>query len=890
MKVTPMLQQYLDAKTRYPDTIVFFRMGDFYEMFFEDALTAARELGLTLTARNKGEDDEVPMAGFPHHSAGPYISALIERGMAVAICEQLEDPSQTKGLVRRDVVRVITPGFVMDPESLDARAPNYVASVFGTPQGFGISSLDVSTGAFRATFVADAHGLSSELSRLNAREVLINEFAYEVLGARKVKGFLKVRDTSYFSEGLEKELKSGLRIERDMMMDGFFQDTLEVARLLQPLKAQKGMDATLASASGVLRYLIETQRGVPSHIRTVEFYEVAQYLVIDDSTRANLELTETLMGGKRVGSLLHTIDKTVTSAGGRLLRQWMNYPLVDAIPLNLRLDAVTELVRDTVVRSDARDAFGSVYDLERLCGRVSAGNANARDLKALSGTIDAIVPIKEILKSVESTLLKNLNSRLNTFDELRELLGQAIVENPPIALGEGGLFERGFSEELDELIELTEDGKDWMLAYEAKERERTKISSLKVRYNKVFGFYIEVTRSNLEMVPEDYIRKQTLANAERYFTSELKEKEDKILGAEDRRKELEYRLFEKLRTDVSREIPGLLSAAQILAELDVLTSFAELAIRHDYVRPVVTQGTQIRIEEGRHPVVERSLLDGERFVPNSVDLDSEESFLQIITGPNMAGKSTVIRQVALIVLMAQMGSYVPAQSAEIGTVDKIFSRVGASDNLAKGQSTFMVEMTETAHILNHATARSLVILDEIGRGTSTFDGLSIAWAVAEHLHDTIRAKTMFATHYHELTELARTLEGAKNMSIAVKEWNDDIIFLRKLVDGQANRSYGIQVGRLAGLPDAVVGRAKQVLENLEAGRLDERGVPIVSKEPGAQPRMTAAYNPNQLSLFSVRNPREVEVVEALKNTDLNALTPLEALNALNHLKSLLEEA
>jgi len=889
VKVTPMLQQYLDAKTRYPDTIVFFRMGDFYEMFFEDAVTAARELGLTLTARNKGEDDEVPMAGFPHHSAGPYISALIERGMAVAICEQLEDPSQTKGLVKRDVVRVITPGFVMDPESLDARAPNYVASVFGVPQGFGISSLDVSTGAFRSTFVADAHGLNSELSRLNAREVLINDFANEVLSTRKVKGFLKVRDAAYFSQGLEKELKSGLRIERDMMMDGFFQDALEVSRLLQPLKVQKGMDATLASASGVLRYLIETQRGVPSHIRCVEFYEVAQYLVIDDSTRANLELTETLMGGKRVGSLLHTIDKTVTAAGGRLLRQWMNYPLVDAVPLNLRLDAVTEFVREVVVRSDARDAFGSVYDLERLCGRVSAGNANARDLKALAGTIDAIIPIKEILKSVESTLLKNLSGRLSTFDELRGLLTRAIVENPPIALTEGCLFERGFSDELDELIELTEDGKDWMLEYEAKEKERTKISSLKVRYNKVFGFYIEVTRANIEMVPDDYIRKQTLANAERYFTSELKEKEDKILGAEDRRKELEYRLFEKLRGEVAREIPALLSAAQILAELDVLSSFAELAVRHDYVRPVVTQGSQVRIEEGRHPVVERSL-EGERFVPNSVDLDTADSFLQIITGPNMAGKSTVIRQVALIVLMAQMGSYVPAQAAEIGTVDKIFSRVGASDNLAKGQSTFMVEMTETAHILNHATSRSLVILDEIGRGTSTFDGLSIAWAVAEYLHDMIRAKTMFATHYHELTELARTLEGAKNMSIAVKEWNDDIIFLRKLVDGQANRSYGIQVGRLAGLPEAVVGRAKQVLENLEAGRLDERGVPVVGKQPGAQPRMTTAYNPNQLSLFSVRNPREVEVVEALKETDLNALTPLEALNALHHLKSLLEEA
>lgn len=885
MKVTPMLQQYLDAKARYPETIVFFRMGDFYEMFFEDAVTAARELGLTLTARNKGEEDEVPMAGFPHHSSGPYISALIERGMAVAICEQLEDPSQTKGLVKRDVVRVITPGLVMDPDSLDARTPNYVASVYGGQSGFGIASLDVSTGTFRATFVPDHLGLVAELARLGAREVISNPLASEVLEARKTKGFLRPKDEEFF-ESDEAEFSSGLRIERDLMMDGLFLDEKEVTKLLQPLRAQKGMDATLSASCGILRYLAQTQRGIPTHIRAVEFYEVGQYLVLDDSTRANLELTETLMGGKRVGSLLNTIDKTVSAAGGRLLRHWMNYPLVDPKPLNFRLDSVSEFVKKTVVREDLRLALDGVYDLERLCGRISSGNANARDLKALSNTISAIAPIKALLAEVESTLLVNLTTRLDTFDDLRERLEGAIVASPPVSLNEGGIFERGFSADLDELIDLTDHGKDWMLAYEAKEKERTKISSLKVRYNKVFGYYVEITRANLDMVPDDYIRKQTLANAERYFTSELKEMEDKILGAEDRRKELEYRLFERLRNEVAGQIPALLSAAQILAELDVLAAFAELALRHDYVRPEVDDGTRIVIEEGRHPVVERTL-DSERFVPNSVNLDTQSSFLQIITGPNMAGKSTVIRQVALITLMAQMGSFVPAKTAHIGTVDKIFSRVGASDNLAKGQSTFMVEMTETAHILQHATARSLVILDEIGRGTSTFDGLSIAWAVAEHLHDRVRAKTMFATHYHELTELARTMEGAKNMSIAVKEWNDDIIFLRKLVEGQANRSYGIQVGRLAGLPETVVARAKQVLENLESGRLDERGVPVVAR--GQAPRVTPINNPNQLTLFGQRNPAEVAVIEKLGSLDINALTPLEALNALSEMKRVMEE-
>ncbi|MEZ4458841.1 MAG: DNA mismatch repair protein MutS [bacterium] len=888
-----MLQQYLDAKERYPDTILFFRMGDFYEMFFEDAVTASRVLGLTLTARNKGDVDEVPMAGVPHHAASGYISGLIESGFAVAICEQLEDPAQAKGIVRRDVVRVITPGVVMDTESLDARASNYVAAIHMGKDTYGVAYVDVSTGRFHVTEAATLGELASEIGRIEPREILVNDVeAASALEGRWPGSFLRRRDAAFFdARNLYRAAQDAIRLEREMAADGFFMDRKGIEALVTGFAefAFRDPERVRGAAFAVLRYIVDTQRGIPSHLRPAEPYHIREFLIVDASTKANLELTETLMGGKRSGSLLSVIDKTLTAMGGRTLRHWLNYPLVNPDTIASRLDAVDEIVKRTSWREDLRGHLANVYDIERLCGRISSGTANARDLRSLLSTLGAIEPIKHELNSATSKGLVKLNAGIDPFTEMRARVDGAIVDAPPVTLTEGGIFRRGFDADLDELIELTENGKDWILRFEQKEKERTQISSLKVRYNKVFGYYIEITRANLESTPDDYIRKQTLANAERYFTPELKEMEDKILGAEDKRKSLEYRLFEALRAEVAGHVAELMSSAQNLAELDVLVGFAELAVRHDYVRPTVDSGDAILIEDGRHPVVERTLSEG-RFVPNSVEIGGDEPFLQIITGPNMAGKSTVIRQVALITLMAQMGSFVPASRAHLGVVDKIFSRVGASDNLARGQSTFMVEMTETAHILNNATRKSLIILDEIGRGTSTFDGLSIAWAVAEHLHDVIGAKTMFATHYHELTELVRTLEGAENLSIAVKEWQDDIIFLRKVVRGQANRSYGVQVGRLAGLPPTVVTRAKEVLSNLESVQFDERGVPLAGRHAGRAPQVTLRNNPDQLTLFSgsALSPAQEAVIDSLKTTDVDALTPLQALNLLAELKQKLE--
>ncbi len=888
-----MLQQYLDAKERYPETIVFFRMGDFYEMFFEDAVTASRVLGLTLTARNKGDADAVPMAGIPHHAASGYISGLIDKGFAVAICEQLEDPSEAKGIVRRDVVRVITPGIVMDTNSLDGHTPNYVASIMVGRDTFGVAYMDISTGRFRVTEAASLNELVSEIGRFEPREILVNDVeGAAAIEARWPDSCVRKRDTAYFDvRNLFKAAQEAIRLEREMSADGYFLDRKGMESLVSGFAefGFRDQDRVRAAAIGLLRYVVDTQRGVPSHIRPAEPYHVREFLIVDESTKANLELTATLMGGKRSGSLLSVIDKTLTAMGGRALRHWLNYPLVQPAAINARLDAVAELVGRTAWREDFRAHFENVYDIERLCGRVSSGTANARDLRSLLATLQAIEPLKNELKSAKSEGLLRLDRGIEVFEEMRARVDSAITDSPPTTLTEGGLFKRGFDADLDELIDLTDNGKDWLLSFELREKERTQISSLKVRYNRVFGYYIEITKANIDLAPPEYIRKQTLANAERYFTPELKEMEDKILGAEDKRKQLEYKLFEALRQDVGEHVGSLLATAQHLAELDVLVAFSELAVRHDYVRPVVDDGVLIEIEDGRHPVVERTLTDG-RFVPNSVCLDCESSYLQIITGPNMAGKSTVIRQVALIVLMAQMGSFVPASSARIGAVDKIFSRVGASDNLARGQSTFMVEMTETAHILNNATAKSLIILDEIGRGTSTFDGLSIAWAVAEFLHDQVGAKTMFATHYHELTELVRTLDGAENLSIAVKEWQDDIIFLRKLVRGQANRSYGIQVGRLAGLPQTVVDRAKEVLQNLESVQFDERGVPLAGRQAGREPQVTLRNNPDQMSLFSGPSvsPIQESVLDSIRSVEIATLTPLQALNLLAQLREKLE--
>lgn len=897
MKLTPMMQQYLEVKERYPDAILFFRLGDFYEMFFEDAEVVSRELGLTLTARSKGAN-EVPMAGMPYHASQSYITDLIAKGFSVAICEQIEDAAQAEGIVKRDVVRVVTPGVQMDTENLDARAPNYLAAIARAPKSFGdlfgLAYLDVSTGDFRVTEVTSLPDLLSELERIEARELLIPQ-ELEALLREKSQGhpnlFLRPRPETQFSSSLLlRRLREGVRLAGDLLTDGYFLGPDEVTRFFQTLE---GFDFAAPGAieeaiSAILHYLIDTQRGILSVVQEIRPYRAKSFLIIDESTKANLELTRTLMGAKRAGSLLSIIDHTCTALGGRRLRHWLNYPLITPEPINQRLDAVEYLVSEPAVRQDLRDALDDVYDIERLCGRIASGRANARDLRSLQTTLATIPPIMDLLVDASAPLLRGIAANMDPCTDLCDEIEIAIVENPPTDLTDGGLFKKGYHPELDELLELSSNGKDWILRFEQEQKKESGISSLKVKYNKVFGYFIEVTKANMEFVPDHYIRKQTLTNAERYFVPELKEMEEKILGASERRKSLEYQLFEELRRLIGQDLRRLLSTANALADLDVLSSLGELAIRREYTRPVVDEGPRIEIEEGRHPVVETTLKD-DRFVPNSVVLDTRDAHLLIITGPNMAGKSTVIRQVALITLLAQMGSFVPARSAHIGVADKIFSRVGASDNLARGQSTFMVEMTETAHILNHATDRSLIILDEIGRGTATFDGLSIAWAVAEYLHDTIGARTMFATHYHELTELVRTLDGMKNLSIAVKEWQEDIIFLRKLVEGQANRSYGVQVGRLAGLPTPVVDRARQVLENLEAGQFDEMGLPTPAARPDGPPRASRRHNPNQLTLFQVAGatpalaPGEEEALQRLKNLDINTLSPLDGLNLLHEL-------
>lgn len=900
MNITPMMQQYLEVKERYPDAILFFRLGDFYEMFFEDAQVVSRELGLTLTSRSKESD--IPMAGMPHHASQGYIAQLIERGFSVAICEQIEDVAAAKGIVKRDVVRVVTPGVQLDGENLDEATPNYLAAICAGPTGapFGLAYLDITTGDFRATELSTIEELLSELERVEARELLIPRALQEHLesATAHMHGlYLRPRDEENFNPTVLRErLLEGVRLADDLESDGFFLTASEVDRFYDQARTIDflNLDLVQAAMAAVLTYLVDTQRGIASVIQTLEPYRAQAFLVIDESTKANLELTRTLMGAKRSGSLLSIIDETKTALGGRRLRHWLNYPLVDPTAINERLDAVETVVKHPALRQDLRQSLSAVYDIERLCGRVAAGRANARDLRSLQTTLAMIPEIIALLAQTRAPLLARLRDTLDPCTELCTHIDEALVENPPIELTEGGLFQMGYHDELDELLELSSSGKDWMLRFEQNERERTGITSLKVRFNKVFGYFIEITRANLDRVPDEYIRKQTLANSERYFVPELKEQEERILGASERRKTLEYELFEELRREVAAHISRLLQTAKSLADLDVIAGLAELATRREYARPTVDDGTRIEIEQGRHPVVETTL-GGERFVPNSVILDTEEAHLLIITGPNMAGKSTVIRQVALITLLAQMGSFVPADGAHIGVVDKIFSRVGASDNLARGQSTFMVEMTETAHILHNATDRSLIILDEIGRGTATFDGLSIAWAVAEYIHDEIGARTMFATHYHELTELVRTLDGMRNMSIAVKEWQEDIIFLRKLVDGQANRSYGIQVGRLAGLPDPVIARARQVLSNLEAGQFDEMGLPTPGATPGP-PRASRHHNPDQLTLFYAApthrgiSDTEEKVLKSLLDTDLDTLSPLEALTFLHHLKSELSSA
>jgi DNA mismatch repair protein MutS len=868
---TPMMRQYLEIKADYPDAILFFRLGDFYEMFLEDAVTASRVLDITLTSRNKGSVDEVPLCGIPYHSCQPYIARLVENGYKVAICEQVEDPKAAKGIVRREVVRVVTPGLVVDTDTLKPKENNYLAALAAGEGGrWGVAVLDITTGEFRATEVAGDNALRSELAAFGPREILLAE-----------------AEPGSAPPPVLIELDPEVAVNR---LPAWVFEPDRAAEQIRRFFACASLEsfgcaelpAAVGAAGAILHYLEFTQKGVVAHVRTLQTYHSRDFMVLDAATRRNLELTATIYDGSRKGSLLGVLDRTLTAMGGRMLRHWVHHPLVAVEPIRGRHQAVAQLVEQSLARSELRQHLDGIYDLERLSSRISMANANAKDLVALRSSLQRLPDLRDTLQTLTSPLLTELAAEVDPLPDVAELIAGALVDDPPFVLRDGGLIRDGFDATLDELRSIAREGKGWIARLEQQEKERTGISSLKVRFNKVFGYYLEVTRSHLEKVPEDYQRKQTLANAERYITPALKEYEEKVLGAEERLVELEYDLFQQLRQQVAAQAERIQSTADALAGCDVLAALAELAHERNYVCPVIDAGGELVIVEGRHPVIETMPL-GERFVPNDVALDAGENQLLIITGPNMAGKSTYMRQVALITLMAQLGSLVPAKEARIGLVDRIFTRVGASDNLARGQSTFMVEMTETANILNHATPKSLIILDEIGRGTSTFDGVSIAWAVAEYLHDhaPVAARTLFATHYHELTELAVTRPRVRNYNIAVKEWNEQIVFLRKIVKGGASHSYGIQVARLAGLPEAVIARAREILRNLEAGEFVGEGEPRLarSRRPGRQ----VPPSP-QLSLFGSQGPDPLR--ERLENVDVTVLTPLEALNLLDELKRL----
>jgi DNA mismatch repair protein MutS len=868
---TPLMRQFLDVKDRYPDAIVFFRLGDFYEMFFEDALTAAKLLDLTLTTRDKGREDAVPMCGVPHHAARGYVARLVEAGHKVVIAEQVEDPRFAKGIVKREVVRVVTPGVQLDEEALDAKAPRYLAAVVpgGRTGPFGLAYLDVTTGEFRATELDDLDALGDELARVDAREVLGADDDLHGEGAALAPLCARFRAVAFSSVELPDEAAARARLD-------------EAVAGGPPELREPGLARAVRAAAAVVDYARATQPAGALPLVRLAVYRPGETLVLDEACKTNLELTETIVGRKKHGSLLGVLDDTATAPGGRLLRRWLLFPLTDVAQIRRRQDAVELLVEQASVRAELRARLAEVYDLERLAGRVKLGTATPRDLVALRRSLEALPDLAASLARAlhgsiaPPELLVWRAERLAPLAQVAADVAATLVDDPPAQLGAGTAIRPGASAEIDELRALADGGKDAILGIEARERERTGIGSLKIRYNRVFGYYLEVTRSNLKAVPADYVRKQTLANAERYVTPELAELEAKVLGAEDRLTGLEKQAFEALRARVAARLPALAEAAERVAVLDVCAALAECAHRRGWVRPLVDDGETLEIDEGRHPVVEELAAAG-GFVPNDCRLDPAGAQILVITGPNMAGKSTYMRQVAHIALLAQMGAFVPAKRARLGVCDRIFTRVGAADNLARGESTFMVEMRETAHILAHATRRSLVVLDEIGRGTSTYDGVSIAFAVAEYLHDAVGAKTLFATHYHELTVLAARRPRVRNVSVAVREHRGEVVFLRRVVEGGAPKSYGIEVARLAGLPRSVISRARQVLAELERHEADDAP-------------------PAQLSLMApakaVPAPpsAEAEIVAALRETDPDHLTPMQALALVADLKRLIPKA
>ena len=867
-ELSPMMQSYLETKGQYKDCILFYRLGDFYEMFFDDAIVASRELEITLTGRACGLEEKAPMCGVPHHAAEIYISRLIAKGYKVAICEQLEDPKQAKGIVKRDVIRVVTPGTVIETNMLEEKKNNYIMSIVKRGIYYGIGVCDISTGDFYATQIKLSENnfekLLDEYARYSPAELVVN---MQMGGSEKELNILKDRNNTFVTvrDDSNFDTNSDVLLKLYTIVDGFDKVKEEF----------NDEDLIVSAINGLLNYFTETQKVKLEHLNKIKVYEVKKYMSLDINARRSLELTERMRDKSKKGTLIWVLDKTSTSMGGRLLRRWINDPLLDVKEITRRLDSVKELKDNMMLRGDIVETLRKVYDIERLAGKISYGNANARDMISLRNSLSNLPELKQIIGMTSSELLKNLHERLDVLIDIHKLIDDAIVEEPPISVKEGGIIKPGFNEEIDSYRSASTEGKNWIIALEAKEKELTGIKNLKVGYTRVFGYYIEVTKSFLNQVPERYVRKQTLTGGERFITEELKEIENKILGSEEKVINLEYEEFTRIRNEIARNIERLQTTANAIANIDVLTSLAIVAENNNYVCPEVNEGEIIDIKGGRHPVIEKMIDDGS-FVDNDTYLDNENTRVAIITGPNMAGKSTYMRQVAIITLMAQIGSFVPASEATIGIVDKIFTRVGASDDLSSGQSTFMVEMNEVANILKDATPKSLVILDEIGRGTSTYDGLSIAWAVAEHIADKekIGCKTLFATHYHELLELEEKVEGIKNFSVAVKEKGEDVIFLRKIVEGGTDESYGIHVAKLAGVPKSVVTKAGKILRSLEKG-----GVKI--KEEKESKKQVEG----QFDLF---NMRLADISHELDKINVNELTPIEALNTLVRLKESLK--
>ena len=870
---TPMMQHYLKTHEEYKDCILFYRLGDFYEMFFDDAKVVSKELELTLTGKSCGAEERAPMCGIPYHAAETYLTRLVKKGYKVAICEQVEDPKLAKGMVKREVTRVVTPGTTLNAQALDETKNNYIMCIAYIGDHYGISSADITTGDYYVTEVDSERKLLDEVNKYQPTEIICNEAFYisgiDIDDMKNRMGIVIYSlDAWYFSdETAQMTLKDHFKV-RDL-------EGLGLA----------DYDSGVVAAGALLKYLYETQKTTLSNLVAIHPYTTGKFMIIDSSTRRNLELVETLREKQKRGSLLWVLDKTRTAMGARTLRSFVEQPLIERTEIEERYDAIDEFNTNAITREEIREYLNPVYDLERLITRVTYQTANPRDLIAFRNSIHLLPPIKTLMSDFQSPLLKRLYEQLDTLDELYELIERSIAEEPPLTLHDGGILKEGYNEEVDRLRKAKTDGKSWLADLEAKEREKTGIKNLKIKYNKVFGYYLEVTNSFKDMVPDYFTRKQTLANAERFITPELKELEDVILGAEDKLIVLEYELFREVRQKVADEVVRIQKTAKAVAQIDVFASLATVAEQNNYCRPKLNEKGLIDIKDGRHPVVER-MIQNEMFVANDTYLDNGSNRVSIITGPNMAGKSTYMRQSALIVLMAQIGSFVPAKSAKIGIVDRIFTRVGASDDLASGQSTFMVEMSEVANILRNATSNSLLILDEIGRGTSTFDGLSIAWAVVEHISNPrlLGAKTLFATHYHELTELEGKLNSVNNYCIAVKEKGDDIVFLRKIVKGGADKSYGIQVAKLAGVPDNVIERAKEIVEELSNNDITEI-VQNISAE-GSSKRSKPKLDEVDLEQISLLDTMDNDtILNELKELDLGQMTPIEAMNKLYELQN-----